>query len=302
LILLSVGYSRNNSILYDKLRELCDYIRIKGSNIAIVESDISNMHYLKCVLKDTEPDLKNFENCREIFYSYCANIIYSFIAMEYETEMVEKMIIDKYNYLELEDMKEVTDRCKAVISGNGMNTAQGLVFNVSRRNNILKRIEDFLYESSEMILDGFVTFRLKDTINELDEVVDKIIEDYVMEKEYSEFIKLLKYFVEIQESRYDSVNIYILRQGEFKIEDSSLRDITLEFFEDFGSDALGSDASRQDMLISALITNAPKNIVIHGQENEELCELIDTIKSIFVERVIICKGCQRCKILLDQHY
>jgi hypothetical protein len=57
---------------------------------------------------------------------------------------------------------------------------------------------------------------------------------------------------------------------------------------------LGSDASRQDMLISALITNAPKKISIHGIENDKVNELVETIKSIFLERIFICPGCVRC--------
>lgn len=294
MILLSIGYSKNNSSLYDRLKELCDYIKTKGCNIAIVESDVSNMHYLKCILKDTELDISNFENCRDIFYSYSANIIYSFIALEYESKLVEKMIQDKYNYLELQDLNEVTDRCKDVISGNGMHTAQGLMFNINRRNNMLKKIEEFLCESSEMILDGFVTFRLKDSMSEIDEVVDKIIEDYVMEKEYSEFIRLLKYFVEIQECRFEVVNIFMLKHGDFKIEDSEFNDITEVFFEDFCNEVLDGEVSKHDMLISALITNAPHNIIIHGTQCDEINELMDTIKSIFLDKIKICGGCDRC--------
>jgi putative sporulation protein YtxC len=294
LILLSIGYSKNNNSLYDKFKELCDYIRGKGSNIAIVENDIGNMHYLKCILKDTEKDINNFENCREIFYSYSSNIIYSFISMEYETELVEKLLKDNYNYLDPQDYSEIRNRCMSVISGSGMFTTQGLMFNIGRRNNILKKIDEFLAESAEMILDGFITFRLREANHELNEVIEKITEDYVMEKEYSEFIRLLKYFVDIQESKYEEINIVILANGEFKVEDNDNKDITDSFFEDFSSESLEGDINKHDMLISALITNAPKKIIIHGIENDSINELIETIKSIFLDRITICTGCERC--------
>lgn len=294
MILLSIGYSKNNNSLYDKFKELCDYLKAKGSNIAIVESDIGKMHYLKCILKDTEKDINNFESCREIFYSYSSNIIYSFISMEYEAEVVEKLLKENYNYLDPQDYSEVRNRSLSVIAGSGMFTTQGLMFNIGRRNNILKKIDEFLSESAEMILDGFITFRLKDTNSEINEVIEKITEDYVMEKEYSEFIRLLKYFVEIQESKYDEVSILILASGEFKIEDNDCNDITQSFFEDFCGDCIDGDINKHDMLISALITNAPKRINIHGIENDKINELIETIKSIFLDRIFICPGCARC--------
>lgn len=294
LILLSIGYSKNNNSLYDRFKELCDYLKTKGCNIAIVENDIANMHYLKCILKDTEKDINNFENCRDIFYSYSSNIIYSIISSEYETELVERLLKENYNYLDPQDYSEIRDRCMAVISGSGMFTTQGLMFNIGRRNNILKKIDDFLSESSEMILDGFITFRLRDTNSELNEVIEKITEDYVMEKEYSEFIRLLKYFVEIQESKYDEVNLMILSDGNFKIEDNNSKDITDVFFEDFCSDSIEGDINKHDMLISALITNAPNKIVVHGANNDKISELIETIKSIFLERLTICPGCDKC--------
>jgi putative sporulation protein YtxC len=294
LILLSVGYSKNNNGLYDRFKELCDYLKGKGINVAIAESDVGKMHYIKCILKDTERDITNFENCREVFYSYASNIIYSFISVEYESDLVEKLLKDNYTYLDSGDYEEVRNRCLSVISGSGMFTTQGLMFNISRRNNILKKIEEFLQESAEMILDGFITFRLKETNDELNEVIEKITEDYVMEKEYSEFIRLLKYFVEIQESRYESVNIFILEDGDFKIEDSEFNDITESFFEDFFTDSIEDEINKHDMLVSALITNAPKRITIHGIESDKINELIETIKSIFLERITICPGCERC--------
>jgi len=302
LILLSVGYSKSNNNLYDKFKELCDYLKGKGINVAIAESDVGKMHYIKCILKDTERDINNFENCREIFYTYAANILYSFISVEYESDLVEKLLKDNYNYLDSADYDEVRNRCLSVVSGSGMFNTQGLMFNISRRNNILKKIEDFLQESAEMILDGFITFRLRETNDELNEVIEKITEDYVMEKEYSEFIRLLKYFVEIQESKYEIVNIFVLDDGDFKIEDKDYNDITQPFFEDFFTDSYEGEINKHDMLVSALITNAPQRITIHGIENDKINELLETIKSIFLERIIICPGCERCKINSNNNY
>lgn len=297
MILLSIGYSKASGDMYERLKELCGYFKNKGVNIALAESDLGKMHYIKCILKDTEQDIKSFENSRDMFYVYASNVIYEFISREYEIDLLEKLLREKYSYLDSSEQEEIRDRCISIILGSGMFTTEDLLVSVNRRNNILKKLDEFLQESSEIILDGFITFRLRDINDELTEIIDKVVEEYIIEREYSEFIKLLKYFVDIQDSKYQEVNIYINAEGEYIVEDKDGANITSEFFEDFDIENIKGEINKHDILISALITSAPEKISIHGIENSKSQEAIDTIKSIFLDKVVFCIGCDRCKSL-----
>lgn len=299
MILLSVGYSKKNRDIYDKLKELCKFFRDKEINIAMAESDIGNMHYVKCILKDTENDIKLFDEYRELFYSYSSNAIYDFISTEYITELMEELLKENYNYLNCCDLGEIKKRCTEVVAGSGIFTTQGLLYSISCKNNIIKKIDEYLQESIEIILDGFITFRLKDLNEELTGLVEKIIEEYVMEKEYSEFIKLLKYFVDIQESKYDVINIIINDHGDYVIKDGNANNITEEFFADFNIDHIKGEVNKHDILVSALITCAPNKIVVHGMVNIQNQEVMDTIKNIFMEKLSFCTGCDMCQEILS---
>jgi hypothetical protein len=50
-------------------------------------------------------------------------------------------------------------------------------------------------------LDGFLSFRLKEYRGRLAEVVDKAVDEYMMDMEYKEFIRVLRYFVDVQEAQ-----------------------------------------------------------------------------------------------------
>jgi putative sporulation protein YtxC len=295
LILLSIGYSKKNRDIYDKLKELCKFFKDKEINIAMAESDVGNMHYVKCILKDTENDIKLFDDCRELFYSYSSNAIYDFISTEYITELLEKLLRENYSYLSYNDLGEIKQRCIEVVAGSGIFSTQGLLYSINCKNNIIKKIDEYLQESIEIILDGFITFRLKDLNEELTNLVEKIIEEYVIEKEYSEFIKLLKYFVDIQESRYDVINIIINSSGDYVIEDENLNNITEDFFADFNIDNIKGEVNKHDILVSALITCAPNKIVVHGMINIQNQEVMDTIKNIFLDKLSFCPGCEICQ-------
>ena len=51
----------------------------------------------------------------------------------------------------------------------------------------------------------------------------------------------------------------------------------------------------EDIIISGLITNAPKQVIIHHKENCLNTEFIDTIVNVFGDRVFYCAGCANCE-------
>ena len=107
----------------------------------------------------------------------------------------------------------------------------------------------------------------------------------MIEKEYNEFIKLLKYFVDIQDCKLEEVNIIVQRNGSYEVKDSKGLDIFKDFLNEITDIAEEGIINIEDIIISGLITNAPKKIKIY---NEEYCinkEFIQTIKSVFGERV-----------------
>jgi len=57
-------------------------------------------------------------------------------------------------------------------------------------------------------------FRSKELMPQIYTIIEKVVESYMIEKEYNEFISLLKYFVEIQESKAEKVDLYIGKRGD----------------------------------------------------------------------------------------
>ena len=102
---------------------------------------------------------------------------------------------------------------------------------------------------------------------DIEEIIDKVVEEYMVEKEYKEFVKLLKYFVDIQESKIDKINIYIHEGGGYVLKDGYGNDIFNEFMKELSECKIDTEAKIEDIIISGLITNAPKQVIIHHKEN-----------------------------------
>ena len=155
---------------------------------------------------------------------------------------------------------------------------------------------DYFDNSNSIILDGFVNFRLKDYIRNLEEIVDKAVDDFLMDREYREFIRLLRYFVEIQEPKIDTVHVIVNYDNKYTLLDGSKREITNECIQEYVNEITEGEINYDDLLVSSLITFAPRKVVIHSMGHSRNKELMETIKNVFYGRVIICQGCELCSM------
>jgi len=212
-----------------------------------------------------------------------AAILADWVIKYRENELLRRIITQNYYYLEPEERLTILTKAK--------NAAEGL----ERRDWLAERFYDYLNSRNVLNLEGFLTFRLGEYLDELEKVVDEVVDDYLMEKEFQEFIKLLRYFVEIQEPQIDLVHVVFDAQGKFQLFD--------RFFQVLGGDYrgggvvieyLGDDAAYEDVLVSSLISLAPRQIVLHVGNEEIMATSVKTLCGVFEERISFCAGCTHC--------
>ena len=114
-----------------------------------------------------------------------------------------------------------------------------------------------------------------------------------------EFIRLLRYFVDIQEPKVNEVNILLEKNSMFKLLDSEGKEIENEYLEGFCVELMSNSVNYEDLLISALITLAPKQLVIHLKMKKNLKKLLKPSKMFLEIKLIIagdvlCVSLKRC--------
>ena len=117
-----------------------------------------------------------------------------------------------------------------------------------------------------------------------------------MDREYKEFIRLLRYFVDIQEPKYDTIHVIAGFEDKYILLDEKKGEITNECIQEFVNEIQDGEINYDDLLVSTLITFAPRKIVIHCTGQIKNKELLETIKNVFSGKVFICNGCETCTI------
>src|SRR5690606_18493691 len=68
-------------------------------------------------------------------------------------------------------------------------------------------IETYLAEEPFMHVEGFLRFRAEAYLEELRDTVAYAVDEWMMERQYQEFLSLLKYFVYIQDAKVPEAHV-----------------------------------------------------------------------------------------------
>lgn len=289
MLVLKLVYNSELNFI-GEIHELRAILKKKDIIIGIVESVEHDNHIIKLLCDDEIYT----EKVRESINLYMSNVLYKVAIKEYKKREMFDFIRENYFFLKQEEIIEVENKIINILLLEENISSENFVFCMNKMNSVIEKIKGLLEENYEININGFIRFRMKELREDIDAIVNNIIESYMVEKEYQEFIKLLKYFVDIQDSKIEEVNIIINESGNYIIKDNNGNDIFNEFIKELTDNKIDLDTKMEDIIISGLITNSPKVLKIHGKEYCNNKEFLETMEKVFENRVHYCKKCEFC--------
>ncbi|MBA1334323.1 MAG: hypothetical protein HPY66_2172 [Firmicutes bacterium] len=294
--LISIGINDNTETIQERLQAELSILSKQGIDVRLNERNQGNLRFFDCSISSASTGKFSFNDIIYISKHYIANAISDIIIEEMEKNILKKCIDLNYYYFNDEERVRILDFACKTLGSRGSDSDENGVYKLSRKARILQRVLDYLDFNTNIIIDGFIRFRMKEYVTELEEAVDKAVEEYLMEREYNEFIKLLRYFVEIQEPKVSTVNILKNKDGSYTLIDEEGRTISNELLDDLAGEVLENNINYDDLLVSSLITIAPTKIVFHSNQISENSEVLDTVRKVFYQKVIMCHGCEMCRL------
>lgn len=209
----------------------------------------------------------------------------------YEKSFIQSFIYDNYDFFTPDERKKIVKNVFV-----HMNDSTEFL-KENRKKIIYNKVYSCLHHYDEFVLEGFLRFRLKDYSQQLLDVINQTVDEFIVDKEYNEFIGLLKYFVKLQEPQLNEINIIVDGKGCYTLRDNNNSLVHYANITGMLEEVQNRDLTPDDLLVSTLITLSPQKIVLHGSDNIKNKELFETIKNVFEERFIICMGCKICSAI-----
>lgn len=262
--------------------EILDYLLNRISN-----EDFENLAYSKKQFKIYNNIIIHYqgkENSK--FISFLSNIIEEAIIVFYQEKIMKQLINYNYFYFDEYEKNKILENCMGLLD------TEEYIEKIEEEQYIKKELKKYLVENKSIILDGFVYFRLKEYFKVLDYIVDSAVNQFVIEREYTEFIDLLKIYVNSKLPSQETIHlIYINGESILLDEQKNIVSVSENIYNaQYLSDITFSS---NDFALNTLLSLLPSKIEIHLISEED--EFINTIKLIFEDRVSICTDCNICK-------
>ena len=220
------------------------------------------------------------------FYDFLGSLIEEVIIEFYEEKMIKQLINYNYFYFDEYERKKILDNCIQ------MKETEEYLELIENQEYIKKEVMKYIQENKFMVLDGFVNFRLEKYYHCLDNMTDDAVNQFIIEKEYTEFINLLRIYVDSKPVETGTLHL-IYMNGESILLDEHKNIVSVSdniYNAQYLSDI---SFSSNDFALNTLLTLLPEKLEIHLIDEED--EFINTLKLIFEGRISICKECNICK-------
>ena len=274
-------------------------ICIKTTNQKVIEYLLEKLNNFE--LKDIYFSSKKFKIYHNIiihykdkndklFFKKVSNLLASLIIDLFEQNIIKILIKSEYFYFDNLEQNQI-----AYNTFDDLFDKEEAIFNKDKRTKLLsKNFYDYFKTNHSVVLKGFIPFRTKEYIEVLLEQIDRSVNKYIIEKEYVEFISLLKVYVNSEPSSFDVIHL-IYHNGRPILLDENKNIINTET-DMFNAKYLSDISfSSNDYALNTLLNLIPKKIYIHLVD-ENTDEFINTIKLIFEDRAQFCTDCSICKI------
>ncbi|WP_051569197.1 putative sporulation protein YtxC [Alkaliphilus transvaalensis] len=296
--LLLIETNKNAEVLKSKLKKQLKIFEVEGIKLKeeVINKEVSN--HIKYSVEIESVKKYPISDFIALFKDHIAKGLWEYIQAVEEINILRKMIDKEYYYFDERERLEIERNAINILKEENRVTLLVSQEDYTRRSKVIKAITEYLSNESQINIDGFITFRLKDYYLELEETIEKAVEDFLMDKEYNEFIKLLKYFVDIQDSKIELIHVVLEEDHSFKLYDFKNEEINNEYLREVANELSNSNfLSYEDLLMSSLITMAPEKIIIHQVGRlRYTTDIIKTILRVFTSKVMVCNGCEWCSV------
>jgi len=225
----------------------------------------------------------------ELFYTKLATIL-SYLVIDYfENDIIKKILLTNYFYFDNSEFNKILALCTENLCDNDEFSF------TNRQMQLFDAFYEYVSHHHSLIISGFINFRLNKYRKLLEELVDFSVNEYIIEREYLEFVSLLRLYINSQVSSPRTIHLISLEHDTFLL-DENLQAI------DIDKNALSakylSDVSfsTNDYVLNTLLNILPQKIYLHLISPFSNLDFLNTLQLIFENRVELCHDCNICNL------
>ncbi|MBW5446920.1 hypothetical protein GE107_12700 [Cohnella sp. CFH 77786] len=209
-------------------------------------------------------------------------VLADFTLTEHEPQLLRRLFQVRYGIEDPVEMDALIAETVSLLDGHGDPDQPWP--GRERENRLRKltaRFASFLADHDKLHVDGFIRFRLGDYRAEVVEAAETAMEERLMERQYQEFMDLLRSMVDWQQTGIEAVHVLHAGGHAFRLLDEDMR--PLERSDQHAAE--NQDDEEESLLVSRLLAVSPGQLHIHTPEPDS--QVIRTLIGIFGDRAAL---------------
>ena len=227
---------------------------------------------------------------KELFYSKLATILSYLVIDNFEDDIIKNIMVANYFYFDSSEISKILDLCYENICDN----TDDFSFQ-NRQLSLFDAFYEYISTHHSIVLSGFINFRLYEYRKILEDLVDFSVNQFIIEREYLEFISLLKLYITSQPSSNTTIHIVCLDFDTFLL-DENMESINIDKKALNAKYLSDVSFSHNDYVLNTLLNLLPKKIFLHVVSSNTNLDFIHTLQLIFEDRIEICTDCNICNL------
>ncbi|MCY0900602.1 MAG: sporulation protein YtxC [Firmicutes bacterium] len=221
---------------------------------------------------------------------YMCRLISRFLCGKWRFRQMRRLIGECHPYLSGEEADYLAassyGRCVRLEAAQAQRYREA-----SRMEDIMA---DVFEQGLELHLDGLLRFRCSRWLHAMQRAAQERVDEYLVSREYEEFVGILRYFLDTTPSRGETVHVVCLGET-VRGYDAKYEPLDVSAMETIARQTCEDDLHPQDVLMSALITRSPAQLIIHTYNVEE--SFVQTLVRVFGRRAQFCRDDPACDLL-----
>jgi putative sporulation protein YtxC len=298
---IQIGAAAHCEQVRQRLEFEASFMRDEGFDVRITPSKRGSMTFydVNCRPTPAATKLGSPEDLECIVRQHLANAVSDLVVNLWERQLLRRIAKGECNDLEPTERSQVVAQAEMVLDGHPWRREAGVMRKVARKGYVLQEVDRYLASHRVLIIDGFIRFRLRRYLGQLEEAMEQAVDEFMLEKEYREFISLLRNFLAAQEPRVDRVHVLVRGDGGFRLVDDNGSSVSERFLTECLHESGTKDINLDDLLVSALITIAPRRVRLHAPVGTD-SEGLRTLRAVFSDRLTVCHGCELCGMRIQR--
>lgn len=212
----------------------------------------------------------------------------------YEQDVLRKKLTQEFYFTDEQEITAIIKYAIFLLNDGDIHEDLDLnIMNQVRVDKIKRELTSFLAESEVLHMEGFYRFRLKGLWNSYNKIIETAIDEYMMEKEYRDYITYLRGLVRDRTRLIPFLHLISRSEYNYQLLDEHGEEVDFEQIYVRAKTTQELDIIYDDQLISRLIAINPGQIQLHQFNFND--HVAQSLKNIFEDRLTYCNGCRSCR-------